>query len=60
MSKIFISHSSKNLDIIKFFIEFLQLGMGVERDDIFCTSLLDNITSGEPYIERIRNELHDC
>ncbi len=60
MSKIFISHSSKNSDIVKFFIEFLQLGMGVKRDDIFCTSLLDNITSGEPYIERIRNELHDC
>lgn len=60
MAKIFVSHSSKNVDVVKAFLEFLQLGMGVERDDIFCTSLIDNIISGEPYIEKIRSELQDC
>ena len=38
--KIFISHSSKDKDIIeKFTDNILQLGIGLSHEDIFCTSI---------------------
>lgn len=38
--RIFISHSSKNKDIIEKFVDYiLQLGIGIKAEDIFCTSI---------------------
>lgn len=38
--KIFISHSSKDKDIVeKFTDRILQLGIGINAEDIFCTSI---------------------
>ena len=38
MAKLFISHSSKDRELIKTLVEFLQMGMGISRGEIFCTS----------------------
>jgi hypothetical protein len=38
--RIFISHSSKDKDIVEKFIDnILQLGIGIKAEDIFCTSV---------------------
>lgn len=60
MAKIFISHSTKNKELVDVFLEFLQLGMGVERSDIFCTAFPEDLSTGEAFMEKIRYELQDC
>ncbi len=59
MSQIFISHSSKDSDIVKSFVNnILCLGMDINREDIFCTSIQDvGIRSGEDFLKRIKAEL---
>lgn len=59
MAKIFISHSSENKDLVEILAEFLQLGMGINRDDIFCTSLAGNLPSGEAFIPNIKRGLEN-
>lgn len=59
MAKIFISHSSKNKELVEILTEFLQLGMGVNRSDIFCTSFPSGLPTGEAFIEKIREELKE-
>lgn len=53
--KIFISHSSKDKDVVEKFIDhILMLGIGLSSDDIFCTSIEDlAIKNGE----EIRNHI---
>ena len=60
MAKIFISHSSKNRELIKTLVEFLQMGMGVSRGEIFCTSYPESLPTGEQFIEAIREEMRNC
>ena len=57
--RIFISHSSKDKDIIVSFARnILQLGLNFEREDIFCTSSEGmGINSGEDWRERIRETI---
>lgn len=38
MSRLFISHSTNDKAEVEQLIDFLVLGMGVARSDIFCTS----------------------
>lgn len=54
--KIFISHSSKDRDIVEKFLDhILLLGIGLPTEDIFCTSIEDlAIKNGED----IRNHIH--
>ena len=54
--RIFISHSSKDKSIVKDFVNhILMLGIGIENNDIFCTSIEEmNIENGED----IRNHIH--
>lgn len=59
MAKLFISHSSKNRELLDDFLEFLQLGMGVERNDIFYTSAAGDLATGETFMETIRQQLWD-
>ena len=60
--KIFISHSSKDKDIIeKFTDNILQLGIGLSHEDIFCTSIEDmGIKNGEDIREHIRNNVQSA
>lgn len=60
MSRLFISHSSKDKIKIEKFVDFLVLGMGIAHNDIFCTSLNGTLLIGEFFMEQIRNELKDC
>lgn len=54
--KIFISHSSRDKNIVEKFVDhILMLGIGVSAEDIFCTSIEDMaIKNGED----IRNHIH--
>ena len=55
MAKIFISYSSKNEELAKLLKDFLQMGMGIARDEIFCTADSYTLLTGEEFIESIRN-----
>lgn len=59
MAKIFLSHSVKNKELVENFIEFLQLALGISRGDIFCTIAVEDLYTGENFMERIRKELQD-
>lgn len=57
--KLFISHSSKDKEIVSEFCDrILRLGIGVSSDDIFCTSIEDmNIKNGEDIREHIKDNI---
>lgn len=58
LSKIFISHSKKDKNIVEEIIDGLFL-IGVESKQIFCTSIAGyGIELGEDFLERIKNELN--
>lgn len=60
MSRLFISHSTNDKVSVERLIDFLVLGMGVARNDIFCTSQNGTFLAGEPFMEKIKEELKDC
>lgn len=57
--KIFISHSSNDKDIVKSFTDnILQNGIGIESDDIFCTSIEDmTMQNGDNIRETIKKTI---
>lgn len=57
--KIFISHSSKDKSIIQNFTNLvLGLGIGIDPEDIFCTSIEDmTMRNGEDIRQHIRNNI---
>lgn len=57
--RIFISHSSKDKDIMeKFTDNILQLGIGLSHEDIFCTSIEEmGIRNGEDIRRHIRDNV---
>ena len=57
--KIFISHSSKDKTIISEFVDhILQLGVGIEEENIFCTSIEDmDIRNGEDIRNHIKKNI---
>lgn len=57
--RIFISHSSKDKDIMeKFTDNILQLGIGLSHEDIFCTSIEEmGIRNGEDIRNHIRENV---
>lgn len=60
MKKIFISYCTKNKELAEAFIEFLQLGMGIAKQDIFCTAYLEMLETGGNFSEKIRQQLQNC
>lgn len=60
MKKLFISYCTENREIVEKFLEFLQLGMGVQKNDIFCTAYSEMLVTGEEFIEKIREQLQEC
>ena len=62
ISKIFISHSSKDKDVVEEFVdEILQLGIGMKSSDVFCTSIEDmKIRNGEDMRNHIQHNLNRC
>ena len=60
MPKIFISHSSKYAGLVDRFSEFLQMGMNLHQNDIFCTSMQGTLPTGEDFITAIKNSMAEC
>ena len=60
--KIFISHSSKDKNIVDNFADnILCLGIGISHEDIFCTSIEGmDIRTGEDIRKHIKENLKDC
>lgn len=60
--RIFISHSSKDKDIMeKFTDDILQLGIGLSHEDIFCTSIEEmGIKNGEDIRQHIRDNVQSA
>ena len=60
--KIFISHSSKDKDVMEKFIDYiLQLGIGLNPEDIFCTSIEEmGIKNGEDIRRHIRDNVQSA
>ena len=60
--RIFISHSSKDKDIMeKFTDDILQLGIGLSHEDIFCTSIEEmGIKNGEDIRRHIRDNVQSA
>jgi len=57
ITKIFISHSSKDVKIAEEFVDLLET-IGLDSNRIFCTSLSGyGIPLGENFMERLKNEL---
>ncbi len=57
MKGIFISHSTKNGELVEQFVEFLKLGMGIENSRIFCTSENGTLPTGRHFVEIIKREV---
>ena len=59
---IFISHSSKDKELIEMFVEkVLRLGIGVPIDNIFCTSIETmGIKNGDDMRDHIRQNILGC
>lgn len=57
--KIFISHSSKDKNVVSEFCDrILRLGIGLNPDDIFCTSIEDmNVKNGDDIRKHIKENI---
>lgn len=60
MEKIFISHSSKDKELVLSFVNFLRLGLNLRRDEIFCSSLSGCLPTGKEFIPAIKNVIQNC
>ena len=60
--KIFISHSSKDKHIVSAFVDYiLCLGIGIETNDIFCTSIEEmTMDNGEDIRKYIKDNIHSA
>lgn len=61
MAKYFISHSSKDKEIVNEFLKMLKLVVPISDGDIFCTSMDGNdIPVGKDFVKTIKKELSDA
>lgn len=60
--RIFVSHSSKDKDIVEKFIDhILQLGIGIKEEDIFCTSIEEmGVKNGEDIRSHIQTNIRNA
>lgn len=58
--KFFISHSSKNRDLVNLFVELLNTKLGISDTDIYCTSIQNQVKLGKNFIQDIQNNLVDA
>lgn len=60
MNGIFISHSTRNKELVEQVDELLQLGMGLGRERIFCTSFKETLPTGKDFISIIKKNMKEC
>lgn len=58
--KFFISHSSKNRDLVSLFVELLHTKLCVDESEIYCTSIQNQVKLGKNFIQDIQNNLVDA
>jgi len=57
---LFISHASKDKDLVDKFVDLLDTGCGLNRDEIFCTSLESlGVPPGEDFIQFIKEKIRN-
>ncbi len=55
MARIFISHAARDEPLVEEFVDLLHVGIGVQPDDIFCSSLPGmNIPTGAEFVRHIK------
>ncbi|WP_252214227.1 toll/interleukin-1 receptor domain-containing protein [Clostridium sp. VAP41] len=59
MKKIFISHSTKDVALIEKFLDFLETGMGINREEVYCTSVDGTISTGQKFIDNIEKNIRN-
>lgn len=59
MKKIFISHSSKDKQMVSELVDFLQLGMGIAGGQIYCTSIAGMPRLGCEFMQDIRDKMNE-
>jgi hypothetical protein len=57
--KIFISHATPDRELASKFVDLLQLGIGIAREQIFFSSYPGSIPNAEYFVKRILMELND-
>jgi len=55
--KIFISHSSKDKELAKEFVNFMKTSFEINNRKIFCTSLNGSLGVGDNFITKIKKEI---
>jgi len=58
--KVFVSHAVADERLARSFVELLQLGAGVQHDEIFFSSAKGSIPNGEPFPKEIFKHLNDA
>jgi len=56
--KIFISHATIDRHLVDILIKFLAT-IGIQKNDIFCTSVGSTLESGKNFIEQIKSNVQD-
>lgn len=59
MKKIFISHSSKDKQMVLELVDFLQLGMGIAGGQIYCTTIAGMPRLGCEFMQDIRDKMNE-
>lgn len=60
-TKLFISHAVADKTLVKAFVDLIVNGIGVDRRDIFCSSLKGHgISPGERFEAYIRDRLDEA
>lgn len=60
MKRIFLSYAARDQRAVDAFCDFLVLGMGVARGDLFCAAQQGTLTVGASFPAQIRQALADC
>ncbi len=57
--KIFLSHASKDVNLVECLVDFFELGMKIERDEIYCTSLRGTIPTGYAFVNHMKENIQN-
>jgi len=57
---VFVSHAAEDQEIVNHVVDLLQLGMGIQHDEIFCSSIRGMGTpNGEVFVKNILEKFND-
>lgn len=56
-SKIVISHATSDKPLVEAFVDFLRLGLDINQKDIYCTSIIGTIPTGQNFVDNIKNNI---